>query len=142
MRLIIDYDPQTTPFIDNTCYLTIRTGRSRAYRNVLNGIAVRDPARAARIRQEMDALLLKVSESGGSALVTPNIPEFVIATFAEHEAVVAHGILFTSQTAKRLVGDFKLVIAMVDEMDAVLSEVFKLERYVEAALGQSIMRQS
>ena len=58
--LRIDWDPQTTPFIDNTCYLTIRTGRSRAYRNVLNGIAVRDPARAARIRQEMDALLLLV----------------------------------------------------------------------------------
>lgn len=135
MRLIIDWDTQTTPYVDNTCYLTIRTGRSRAYRNVLNGIAVRDPARAARIRQEMDALLLKVSESGGSALITPNIPEFTMARFGEHEAVVAHGILFTGRTATRLVGDFKLVIAMVDEMDAVLSDVFRLEKYVEAALG-------
>jgi hypothetical protein len=61
--------------------------------------------------------------------------ELEVATFAEHEAVVAHGILFTSQTAKRLVGDFKLVIAMVDEMDAVLSDVFKLEKYIEASLG-------
>lgn len=135
MRLIIDWDTQTTPYVDNTCYLTIRTGRSRAYRNVLNGIAVRDPARAARIRQEMDALLLNISQNGGSALVTPNIPEFAIATFGEHEAVVAHGILFTGRTATRLVGDFKLVIAMVDEMDAVLSDVFRLEKYVEAALG-------
>jgi len=135
VRLIIDWDTQTTPYVDNTCYLTIRTGRSRAYRNVLNGIAVRDPARAARIRQEMDALLLKVSESGGSALITPNIPEFTMVRFGEHEAVVAHGILFTGRTATRLVGDFKLVIAMVDEMDAVLSDVFRLEKYVEAALG-------
>lgn len=134
--LKIDWDTQTTPYVDNTCYITIRTGRSRAYRNVLSGIAVQDPARAARIRQDMDSLLLNISENGGSALITPNIPEMHIACFEGYEVVVTHGIIFTGRTATRLVGDFKLVIAMIDEMDAVLSDVFKLERYVEAALSQ------
>lgn len=134
--LRLDWDTQTTPYVDNTCYITIRTGRSRAYRNVLNGIAVQDPAKAARLRQDMDALLLAISESGGSALTTPNIPEMVVARLTdEHEAVITHGIVFTGHTGKRLVGEFKLVIAMMDEMDAVL-DVFKLEDYVKAALSQ------
>lgn len=136
MMLRLDWDTQTTPYVDNTCYITIRTGRSRAYRNVLNGIAVQDPAKAARLRQDMDALLLAISESGGSALTTPNIPEMVVARLTdEHEAVITHGIVFTGHTGKRLVGEFKLVIAMMDEMDAVL-DVFKLEDYVKAALSQ------
>lgn len=136
MILRLDWDDQTTPYIDNSCYITVRTGRSRAYRNVLNGLAVREPARAARIREDMDALLLKVSETGGNALCTPNVPEMVIVKFDSYEVVVVHGIVFTSQTAKRLVGDFKLLIVMIDEMDAVLTDEFKIERYVQAALSQ------
>ncbi len=54
----------------------------------------------------------------------------------EHEAVITHGIVFTGHTGKRLVGEFKLVIAMIDEMDTVLSDVFRIEDYVKAALSQ------
>jgi hypothetical protein len=135
--LKLDWDAETTPYIDNACYITVRTGRSRAYRNVLNGLAVRNPSRAARIREDMDALLLKVSESGGNALCTPNVPEMVIVKFDSYEVVVIHGIVFTSQTAGgRLVGDFKLLIVMIDEMDAVLTDEFKLEAYIRSALSQ------
>ena len=134
--LRIDWDQQTTPWVDKYSYVTIRTGRSRAYRNILAGIGVREPARAARIRQDMDALLKMISEQGGDALNMPNIPEFEMATFDEHQVVIAHGIIYTSRTATRLVGDYPFVIVMMDEMDAVLSEVFKIERYVQAALSQ------
>jgi hypothetical protein len=137
LMLRLDWDTETTPYIDNACYITVRTGRSRAYRNVLNGLGVRQPARAARIREDMDALLLKVSESGGNALSTPNVPEMVIVKFDSYEVVVVHGIVFTSVTAGgRLVGDFKLLIVMIDEMDAVLTDVFLIEKYVQAALSQ------
>jgi hypothetical protein len=44
--------------------------------------------------------------------------------------------VFTGHTGKRLVGEFKLVITMIEEMDAVLSDVFRIEKYVEAALSQ------
>ena len=39
-------------------------------------------------------------------------------------------------TARRLVGDFKLLIVMIDEWDAVLTNEFKLERYIQAALSR------
>ena len=134
----IEWDAQTTPYVDKAAYITIRTARTRAYRNVLNGIAVRDPAKAARLRQDMDALLLSISQRNGSALVTPNIPELVIVRLTdEHEAVVTHGIVFTGMTPQgRLVGDFKLIISMVDEMDTVLTDVFRIEDYVKASLSQ------
>lgn len=133
--LRLDWDQQTTPYIDKSCYITIRTGRSRAYRNVLAGLGVREPARAARIREDMDKLLSQISQTGGEALCTPNIPEMVIVKVDDYEFVAAHGIVFTSVTqGGRLVGDFKLVICMIDEMDAVLTDVFKLEKYVAAAL--------
>lgn len=133
----IEWDAQTTPYVDKAAYITIRTARTRAYRNVLNGIAVRDPAKAARLRQDMDSLLLSISQRNGSALVTPNIPEMVIVTFGEHEAVVTHGIVFTGMTPQgRLVGDFKLIISMIDEMDTVLTDVFRIEDYVKASLSQ------
>lgn len=133
--LKIDWDVQTTPYVDNAAYITIRTGRSRAYRNVLNGLAVRDPARAARIRQDMDVLMHHVSQNGGEALTAPHIPEMYIVSFDTYQAVIVSSVLFTGLSLHgRLIGEFKLVIVMADEMDACLTEVYKLDKYVEAAL--------
>ncbi len=136
MLLKIDWDDQTTPYIDKYCYVTVRTGRSRAYRNILAGLGVRSPARAARLREDMDKLLTEISHQGGEALCMPNIPEMVVVKFDDYQFVIAHGIVFTNvTTGGRLVGDFKLVIVLLDEMDDVLSEVFKIEKYVQAALA-------
>ena len=134
--LRIDWDAQTTPYVDNAAYITIRTGRSRLYRNVLNGLAVRDPARAARVRQDMDILIRVASENGGEALTAPHIPEMYIVNFGDYQAVIVGSILFTGQSLHgRLIGEFKLLIVMAEEMDACLTEIFKLDKYVEAALS-------
>jgi len=133
--LRIDWDDQTTPYVDNSTYITIRTGRSRAYRNVLAGLGVREPIRAGRIRQDIEAVLRMVSANGGKALAIPHVPEIVIVKFDDYEAVIASSILFTSVSLHgRLIGEYRLIIAMVNEMDAVLTEVFKIEKYIEAAL--------
>lgn len=132
--LRLDWDAETKTWVDKQTYLTIRTGRSRAYRNIMAGLGVREPARAARLTQDMTALLTAISEQGGDALNMPNIPEFETVKFEGYEVVIAHGIIYTSKTATRLVGDYKLVIVMMEEMDAVLTEVFHLEKYVQASL--------
>lgn len=131
----IDWDAETKPYVDNITYLTIRTGWSRAYRNVINGFCVREPARGARLRMDIEALLTEISKQSGEALCVPNVPEFTVVKFDCHQVVVTHGVVYTAKTpGGRFVGDYKLVAAMIDEMDAVLSEVFLLERYVKAAL--------
>jgi hypothetical protein len=134
--LRIDWDSQTTPYVDNSAYITIRTGRSRSYGNVINGLGVREPARGGRIRQDIELLLRKVSEKGGEAMAIPNVPEMVVVKFDKYEVAIVHGIIFTSVSLHgRLIGEYKLVVVMLEELDACLTDEFKIERYVQAALA-------
>jgi hypothetical protein len=136
MPLKINWDDQAKTWVDNHTYLTIRTGRSRVYSNIMASLGVREPARAARIQKDITALLIAISEQGGDALNMPNIPEFETFKFDCYEVVIAHGIIFTGRTAQRLVGDYKFVTVMIDEMSDVLTEIFYLEKYIQAALSQ------
>jgi hypothetical protein len=134
--LRIDWDTQTTPFVDKNTYITIRTGKSRAYRNVMAGLGVREPVRAARIHQDMEALLRNISRKGGEALGIPNVPEIYMVKFDPYEVAIIHGIIFTSVSLHgRLIGEFKMIVVMLDEVDDCLTEDFKIEKYVQAALA-------
>jgi hypothetical protein len=134
--LRVDWDTETTPYVDKATYITIRTGKSRAYRNVMSGLGVREPARAARIQQDMDLLLRDISRKGGEALSIPNIPEIHMVKFEPYEVAIISGVIFTSISLHgRLIGEYKMIVLMLDEVDECLTDDFKIEKYIQAALS-------
>jgi hypothetical protein len=133
--LRIDWDTQAREWISNAAYIKIRTGRSRAYRNKLASLAAQNPSRAARIQQDITQVLVKLSENGGTAMLMPNIPEITLMDFSDFAMLIGAGIVVTGVSPQgRTQGEFRLVIVMECEAEAMLCEVFILDKYVALAV--------
>lgn len=135
MMFTIQWDAQTREWISNGAYIKIRTGRSRMYWNTMTRIGLQDAARKARILQDITSVLVRLSENGGTALLMPNIPELTLMDFGDFAAVIGAGIVVTGVSPQgRTQGEFRLVIVMECEAEAMLSDVFMLEKYVALAV--------
>lgn len=132
----IIYDNQTSSFEDDTFYLRIRTGRTQAYKNLMQSLRLQNPALGMQIENEINEVAENASARFGQSRVIPNVPEILIYTrnagTRQIDVCIAWGIV-TNGARRRgaLMGEFRFIICLERELERALSQVFELDRTLQ-----------
>lgn len=127
------YDNETSAFEDDTLVLRIRTGRTQAYKNLMQSLRLQNPALGMQIENEINEVAEDASVRFGQQMVIPNVPEILIysrqAGKRQIDVCIAWGIVTNGATRRgALMGEFRFILCLEREIERALSQVFELER--------------
>lgn len=131
MRIV--WDTERTTVETDTMALVIRTGQTQSFRNWRTSLSLTQPRNAARFGQIIDAAATEVSQWDQSDII-PNVPEILSLQTFGHDWFVAWGVVLNGSRRRHLlIGEYRFVFGLQDDLDAVLSRVFELERVLRVS---------
>lgn len=130
----IVWDEQRTKFENERFVLTMRTGESVSFRNRITILQRQNPRLGVDIYNEILKLAEYVSKMAGASGDYPGVPEMVIYRRDRIRAAIVWGIVPSGAKKRRaLIGEYRFVIVLEEELEDTLSRVFDIERLLSGS---------
>lgn len=134
MTPVINWDTKTIRHETDTMVMTIRTGSSRMLDNYITARRMRNAAAGIALHQRIMHLLKELSQRVDAGRLLPNIPNFEVIDpypgVSDRRIVVMFGIVTNGSKQRRIIGEYRFVVCMDEEVEKVLDTVFDLERTI------------
>lgn len=128
----IVYEPVATRFRDDKALITVRTGTSILFNNLITVAIQRNAVEGIALRNRIMHLLNDLSNQTDASKLIPNVPgiDLIDATVRGEwrDIAVVSCLVTNGSRQRRMIAEYRFVVVMAEEVGDALESICELER--------------